>query len=106
MKFTDMVFYERSGGPSGVLGYHARGCWVPKSDWLLAWKHFQKGLPPAGYLKNVDTEIMFDDPSWKQHKVGKRIALGRCLRFFADHEILPLEESNPDKGGKRKYIRK
>jgi hypothetical protein len=82
--------------------------WVPKSDVLLAWNHFSKAGLPEDYRTQVDAQILFGEPEavWKAMKVGKRIALGRCLKYFVDNGMLPLRLANPGKKGKKKYVRK
>ena len=80
--------------------------WVPKSDVLLAWKHFSNAVLPVDDQTQVDAQMLFGEPEavWKAMKVGKRIALGRCLKYFVDHEMLPLKVANPGKRGKKKYV--
>jgi hypothetical protein len=37
--------------------------------------------------------------------VRERIKLGRCIKYFVDHGMLPLKVANPKKKGKRFYQR-
>ena len=83
------------------------GYWVPKRYFELMWESALKQLPILDWSKDQTAETLFGGKErWLSHKVGGRIALGRCLKYFADNEMLPIKVANPKKKGKRKYTRK
>jgi len=46
---------------------------------------------------------LYDDPDWSELRFGRRIAIGRCIRLFADREMLPIRVVNPKATGTKKY---
>lgn len=102
--FMTVSFAKRSGkkGPStGLdLGRH----WV--LEWLFrsAWARFCSGLATADWSRPQTAESLFNDPNWNSMKFGVRIAIGRCLRFFVNHGMLPLKVINPYSTGTKRYM--
>ncbi len=106
MNFDDISYIERNGtkksGPGLLL---PGGYWVAKSTVVLAWVRVCEVLPRLPRDDKYCAETLCGVEFWKSHRCGKRIAFGRCIKYFVVHELLPLRVANPGKKGKRKYIR-
>lgn len=102
--FMALRFAKRSGkkGPStGLdLGRH----WVFEGQIRTAWERIRAGLATADWSRPQTAESLFNDPNWKSMKFGVRIAIGRCLRFFVNHGMLPLKVINPYSTGTKQYM--
>lgn len=106
MKFRDINFYDHSGSDrSGPGLYLPGGYWVPRSDFVLVWNQVRKGLPPVGCTDERTTKSMCGVEFWSPLKCGKKLAIGRCVKFFVANKILPLKLANRGKGASRKYVR-
>lgn len=103
MKFKDIKFHNRNESGEPDFGRYLHGYWVPKSDFERMWRAAIVELPKLDWSKLQCAETLYGTERWLAHKVGKRIALGRCLKFFADNNMLPIQVANRRKGGKRKY---
>lgn len=68
--------------------------------WALFWQNVCH-LDPA---RKHTTKAMCNDPAWCDRPGGQRIALGRCISYFATHGVLPITLANPGKSGPRKYF--
>lgn len=101
--FEDIRF-EENGKQLGL--YMPGHYWVPKAEIELVWNMANAYLPEIDWTKRVCTETFFTTEIWKQFKKPIRFMLGRCLKYFSVHGILPIEVSNPDKSGKRYYRRR
>ena len=47
----------------------------------------------------------YSEKTRNSYKRGARIAFGRCLKYFAVHDMLPIREANPAKSGSRIYVK-
>jgi hypothetical protein len=103
MQFSDIKFDERNGSGAFGLGLTIRGVWVYKSTFELAWRQSNAVWPTLDPQGEYDAEILNDAELWPDYRIGKRLALGRCIKYFVDHGMLPLYISNSGKKGKRKY---
>lgn len=108
MKFKNIKFVERNGKYGKTYGLFACGGrhWVEKRYFRLMWQTALDELPKLDWSRPKVTKSFFAAEDWKDFKIGKKIALGRCLKFFVDHDMLPLRVANPDKKGPRRYIKK
>ena len=105
MKYQDIKFYERSGSKNAALGMHLPGgYWVSKSLFDEAWTRVFEGLPSPDCKELHTAKSMYGSKAWEELGFGARIALGRCVKYFVDREMLPLKIANPTKKGTRKYI--
>lgn len=106
MKFSDIKFIK-DGRPHGSsIGLYLAGHWVSKDLFDLMWIHASQSLPKVDWSrKQTSADVFGDKDLWVSHKVGRRIALGRCLKYFADRDILPIRVANPGKKGPRRYVR-
>jgi hypothetical protein len=106
MKFKDISFDERgrfaNSGPGLLL---PGGYWVSKKIVELAWSQVRARFSALDWKVQQTAESLLGETFWKPRKCGQRIALGRCVKYFVDHEMLPLRVANPKKKGKRKYVR-
>lgn len=103
MKVNDINFYEREGYG---IGLHVRGCWVGKLTFEIMWHRASISVHQVDWPELQTTESLYGKKDWRDVEFKRRLSLGRCLRFFSDHEMLPIEIANPTKKGKRKYRRK
>ena len=102
--FIALKYGKRNGkkGPStGItLGRH----WVFEWIFRSAWGRFTTGLATADWSKPQTAQYLYNDPDWTSMNFGVRIAIGRCLRFFVNHEMLPLKVINPHSTGTKLYM--
>lgn len=103
MKFEEIDFYKREGYG---IGHHARGCWVGKKTFEIMWERASVSVHQVDWSELQTAETLYGKNEWRDVKFGRRFTLGRCLRFFEDNDILPIETANKGKKGKRKYRRK
>ncbi len=108
MQFSDLIFTEHGGRYGSSKGLRVRGgYWVSKDLVDLMWLHASKALPNLDWSKRQTAVTIFDDSKkWLSYAFGARLALGRCLKYFADHDMLPIRVANEAKKGPRKYVRK
>ena len=107
MKYEDIRYYERRGTDKPGRGLHLPGgYWVQESLFCLMWRRAIETLPNIDWSKKQTVVTIFGDAElWVSQKFGVRIALGRCLKYFADHDMLPIRVANVGKKGPRKYVR-
>ena len=106
MQFSDINFTERGGRYGSSKGLRIGGYWVSKDLVELMWQRAPQVLPNLDWSKPHTVVTIFGDSNgWHSYNFGQRIALGRCLKYFADHDMLPIRVANPGKGGTRKYVR-
>lgn len=104
MNFNDIQFETRSGRGTTSLGLYLNGNnWVPKARIIEMWRQAQLMLPQLNWSSPKTTKSFFKSDEWKDMKCGHRIALGRCLRYFAEHQLLPIRCINQHKKGTKKY---
>lgn len=91
----------KTGPSSGLdLGHH----WVFEAQIRTAWTRICAGLASADWSKPQSAKALYNDLGWTSLKCGVRIAIGRCLRFFVNHEMLPLKVINPHSTGTKLYM--
>lgn len=106
MNFSDIEFIENGGRYGSPLGLNVRGYWVQKCLFDLMWQRASETLPTLDFSKKQTIVTIFGDRElWVSQKFGVRIALGRCLKYFADHGLLPIRVANLNKKGTRRYVR-
>ncbi len=104
MNFDNIKFEARTGRGTTSDGLYITGNnWVPKARFVEMWEQAQKKLPLLDWSYPKPAKAFFDPTAWKEIKRGRRIALGRCLRYFADHELLPIRCINPHKTSTKRY---
>ena len=107
MKYSDIKFTEHGGRYGSSKGLRIGGYWVTKDLVDLMWLRAPQVLPNLDWSKPQTVVTIFGDlDDWRARKPGPRIALGRCLKYFADNNMLPIRVVNAGKGGTRKYVRK
>jgi hypothetical protein len=106
MIFEDIAFYQQSGSKeNSEYGLHLKGYWVQKIFFEEAWMQAQLNIPKLKWDKPQTVVAICGDKNWKSRKVGVRIRIGRCLKYFVGEGMLPLCIANPNKKGSRKYSR-
>ena len=105
MQFSDIKFIEHGGRYGSSKGFRIHGYWVFQSTIEDSWYRVCKGLPSADCRAEHTAKSMYGEDDWIRLSFGMQLALGRSVKFFVDHEMLPLKVSNPTKKGARKYIR-
>jgi hypothetical protein len=107
MKFDDTRFIEREkpiGKEQGLI--MPGGFWVTKQTYQAAWNQVHQNWQSIDWSLKQCAETLIGREYWKQQKNGgPRLAMGRCIKFFITHDMLPrpLENANPGKKGKRFY---
>lgn len=99
------IKYETRAGKNGrmtglQLGKHFVFKWI----FQAAWEHFCASIPTASRCKLYSCEELFnDDQKWAGYERGIHLALGRCLMYFHDHAMLPVECANPHVSSTKLY---
>jgi hypothetical protein len=100
------IKYEKRAGKNGdltegvQLGKHFVHRWI----FQAAWDHFCISIPTASRCKMYTCEALFNGAEkWSGYAGGIRIAIGRCLMYFCDHAMLPVECANPHATGTKLY---
>ena len=105
MNFDNIKFETRTGRGTTSYGLYVNcNNWVPKARFVEMWEQAQNKLHLLDWSHPKTTRSFFDPAEWKVLKRGRRIALGRCLRYFADHHLLPIRCINPHKKGTKRYV--
>ena len=100
------IEFEVRDGPWGTsVGKMLGWQWVFKDIFENALIRFDATLPTLDWSKPQTSKSLYNDPDWPEKKLVRRFAIGRCLRFFADRELLPLRCINPRATGTKKYVR-
>jgi hypothetical protein len=99
LKFAKRI--TKKGPSTGLdLGRH----WVYEGQIQTAWKRICAGLASADWNRPQSAKALYNDPRWDSMNFGVRIAIGRCLRFFVNHGMLPLQVINPTATGTKLYM--
>lgn len=108
MRTIHDIKFDKHGGKFGnQLGLYMPGhYWVPKAEIELAWDIANAHLPDIDWTKRVYSETIFTTDIWEEFKKPTKLMLGRCLKYFSVHGMLPIEVANPGKKGKIFYKQK
>lgn len=112
MRFEDLRFVERTDKygktpcvtmPGGFL--------VFKSTMELAWACVHQNWISIDWTRKQSAETLIGSGVWQTQVNGAKKALGRAIRFFVRHDMLPLPlalaktcRGKPYRGGKRLYV--
>lgn len=103
----DIRFIEHGGLRGKQTGIFMPGhYWVPKDEIILAWEIANANLPELDWVEKASSETILNPEIWRQFSNSMKFRLGRCLKYFSEHGMLPIVVANPDKKGKRFYKRK
>lgn len=103
-QFRSIRYLNRSGGTSAHAGLTLGGrYWVEKGYFELAWELVWAHFGSVNWSRKQTAESLCNDPDWHDRRIGERLKLGRCIKYFADTGLLPIWVCNPGKSGKRKY---
>ena len=78
---------------------------VPLEDIKMALSNALMHIDGIDWTQKVAASAFFDKEDWEGFVFGKRLALGRCIKFFCDEGLLPIKVTNPGKKGRRYYER-
>ena len=113
MKFEDIRYIEGDGKYANILGiYMPGGFFVFKSTMILAWSGVNENWADIDWSVKQTSKTMIGEKHWGEpEEKGFNQALGRAIRFFVRHDMLPLRlvlartlKGTPYKGGKRLYV--
>ena len=100
----NIKFIEHGGRYGKKLGLFMPGrYWVGEPEIALTWIFATAHLNKIDWSEKVCTETFFTEGVWKDFSDHVKRCLGRSLKFFCKHEMLPIEVANPNKKGKRFY---
>lgn len=102
-RFAVTKFETRQGKGGPVVGLQLGRNFVFKELFETAGKRFCLTIVGADWTKPQTAKSLFNDPGWDRLSFGRRIAIGRCLRYFVDQEFLLLGLLNPESTGTKKY---
>lgn len=106
MQFKDIRYSERYDKQ-----HKGTGCYMPGNFWVyqktmeVAWKKILENWHRIDWSTLQFAEALIGTAYWRQQSYGARLALGRCVKFFITHDMLPisLKVANVGKKGKRLY---
>jgi len=105
MDLSDMEFGESGRNDRPGLGLIVSGrYWVAKTTFQLAWdllwaEHEQWKLQHKQCAENLCGSV-----AWRNYgDRSRRLSLGRAIKYFVNNGMLPWEEINKGKKGKRWY---
>ena len=100
----DAIKYGPGKKPGRDIGKYLGRPWVFKWIFQTAWEKFSTAIASANWSVKQSSKSLFgDEAGWKKYGEGTRQAIGRCLRYFVDHGLLPLRVLNPDATGTKYY---
>lgn len=101
----DRLPYGRGNerGPSRYGVTMPGGYWVDEDLVRTAWRLFWRGVHGLDPARSHPAEGLYGHEAWDRHHRRDRLKLGRCFKYFAVNQVLPITLANPDKKGKRKY---
>lgn len=106
-ELTKFQLYEHGGKFGCQIGmFMPGGFWVPKCDIVMAWRNAKVRFESIAWTQKVGADAFFEKQEWKEFPFGKKLALGRCIKFFCVEGLLPIEVANPGKKGRRYYTKK
>jgi hypothetical protein len=106
-----MRIEELNFGESGRVDRPGLGIWLPGGYWAIKkWFETARTLiqdewASLDWTVPHSAETLCNSEKWRAYDVRERIKLGRCIKYFVDHGMLPLKVANPKKKGKRFYQR-
>ncbi len=111
-KFEDISYTEGDGKYANILGlYLPGGFFVFMATMILAWRGVHANWANIDWTRRQSAETMIGSDVWQTQVDGAKKALGRCIRFFVKHDMLPTRlvlartrKGKPYKGGKRLYV--
>lgn len=106
MKLEDIRYIERLDKQHKVIGCYMPGnFWVYRRTMENAWKNIHQNWHNVNWKVKQSAEELIGRDYWSQQPYGGRLALGRCVKFFITHDMLPisLKVANAGKKGKRQY---
>ena len=102
--FKAIKFEARAGKKGTVTGVQLGAHFVHRWIFQAAWDHFCDSIPTASRCKFYSCEALFNDAEeWSGYERGIHIAIGRCLMYFCDHAMLPVECVNRHATGTKLY---
>ena len=112
MKFEDLLYEDGTGKYANTLGlFMPGGFWVFKGTMALAWKAVHENWRNVDWTEKQCSETLIGSDVWNTKVNGAKQALGRCITFFAKHNMLPLplapaltRKGKPYKGGKNLFV--
>lgn len=109
MRLDEVKFVQRSDDQYWLL---IKGRWVMKNTFLNTYAAVIENWSNIDWQVKQTAKAMVGNTHWGAPAERGRIqAMGRCIRFFADHDMLPEQvvlarkrNGNPYKGGRRLYV--
>lgn len=80
------------------------GYWVSRALLLEVFRMFWRCASDLRPARKHTARQMCSDPGWEDRPRGQRLAIGRCIKYFEVHGVLPIRLLNPDTRGTRKYL--
>ena len=104
LQFEGLQYSVRHGPRGPSIGIQIGRHWIFK--WIVeaAFTRALQTLSTSDSLKLHTAQALYDDQDWPSFGFGRRIAIGRCIRLFADRQMLPIRVVNPKATGTKKYM--
>lgn len=109
MKIEAVKYVQRSDGQYWLL---IKGRWVMKSTFLTTYAAIYENWSNIDWKVRQTAKAMVGKAHWgAPAERGLIQAMGRCVRFYVDHDMLPVQvalarkrNGHPYKGGRRLYV--
>ena len=103
-RFEAIKYEKRSGKNGTVIGMQLSAHFVFERIFQDTWKHISVSVVTANRCKFHTAKSLFNDPEvWDGYDKGIHIAIGRCLKYFVENNMLPLHCVNPHISGAKLY---
>jgi hypothetical protein len=103
MRIDDIKFERRNGPKGTITGLQLGRHWVFQNIVVTTYKRALASIPMLDWNVRQTAKALYGDPAWESWEKGHRHAIGRCIRFFAEHDVLPLRVINPKATGTKYY---
>ena len=102
----DAIKYENRQGKHGdAIGKQLGAHFVFKWIFQDTWRRVAASIDTANKCKFHTAESLFNDATaWAEYHKPIRIAIGRCLAYFVENEMLPLFCVNPHASNKQYMV--
>lgn len=104
--FARLEYRMPQGSPNGPAGLQVTPInfvhkWIVQKSWAC----FSATLSVCDQTAVWSAKKLFNDAqAWEGYSKGVRQSIGRCLRYFVDHGMLPLHCINDHMQGGKLYV--
>lgn len=103
-RFDVIPYVVGDRGTGNVRGIRHSHVFLPQWAMDMVWKRCCVSVSTFGKGDFYTTEELLNDSLlWNKYKTGMHQIFGRCVRYLADHGMLPIECVNPGMSDTKLY---